>query len=129
MGLRPLTFQGGLLFFKILFLYFREGVGREKEKYQCERETLIGSLPYTPQPGTEHSTQARALVGNQTSDLLLCRMTPNQLSHTSQGSWGLLQPRYFSRFSTAAHGCGAIPFHISALPTSLNVASSVDTSL
>ena len=35
--------------------------------------------------GTEPATQAYALTGNQTSDLSVCRMIPNQLSHTDQG--------------------------------------------
>ena len=34
--------------------------------------------------GTEPTAQAGTLTGNHTSDLLLCRMTPNQLSHTCQ---------------------------------------------
>ena len=37
--------------------------------------TLTGDLP---------TTQACALTGNRTSDLLLCRMMPNELSHASQ---------------------------------------------
>ena len=73
-------------FFK--FLIFREK-GREGErkgeKHQCEREISIGCLPYVPQLGTKYATQACALTWNQTSDLSVCRMTPNKLCHTSQG--------------------------------------------
>ena len=32
-----------------MFIDFRER-GREREKHWCEKETLIGCLPYTPQP-------------------------------------------------------------------------------
>ena len=52
----------------------REGE-REGEKHWCEERTLIGCLLYTPGPGTEGTTQAWALTGNQTVDLWLCRMT------------------------------------------------------
>ena len=38
-----------------------------------------------PQPGTELAAHAQALTGNQTSNLLLCRAMPNQLSHTDHG--------------------------------------------
>ena len=41
--------------------------------------------PMRPPPGTRPTTQACALTGNRTSDLLVCRMMPNPLSHTSQG--------------------------------------------
>ena len=39
----------------------------------------------THHPGTGPSTQACALTGNWTDDLLLSGMIPNQLSHISQG--------------------------------------------
>ena len=57
-----------------------------REKPQCGRETSISCLPDVPQPGTKPLTQAYALTRNQTSDLSLCGTTPNQLSHTGQGS-------------------------------------------
>ena len=44
--------------------------------------------------------------------------------HTSQGE--PLQLRYPSRISASTHGSGASPFHTSALPTSLNLAASVN---
>ena len=37
------------------------------------------------QPGTEPAIQASALIGYQTSNLSLCRITPSQLHHTGQG--------------------------------------------
>lgn len=49
-----------------------------------ERETPIGCHSYTPRLGSEHATQAGALMGNQTSDLLLYGVTPNPMSQTSQ---------------------------------------------
>ena len=52
-------------------------MGERKSK----RDTMIGCLLYTPQPGTEPATW------NQTSDLLLCGMPPNHLSHTTYGDF------------------------------------------
>ena len=73
-------------FFKILFIF--RGRGRERER---GRETLIGCLLHTPQLGTGPATQACALTGNRTSDLLLCGTVLNQLSHTGQGYCRLLR--------------------------------------
>ena len=58
---------------------------KEVEKRCCGRETSISCLLYVLQPGTKPTTQAHALTGNRTGDLLLCRMMPNLLSHMSQG--------------------------------------------
>ena len=47
----------------------------------------IDQLPLThPQLGTWPATQACALTGNQSGDLLVPRLAHNPLSHTSQGS-------------------------------------------
>ena len=74
-----------LFILKILFIYFyREEKGGRKRETDM-RETLIGCLSYAPWLGTEPATQACALTGNPTCDPLLCRTTPNQLSHTTQG--------------------------------------------
>ena len=54
------------------------------EKHRCERETLISCLLYVPQIGTKPTTQACTLTRKQTSHLLVCGTTPNQLSHTGQ---------------------------------------------
>ena len=70
-------------FFKkyFIYLFLERGKGREKE-----RERNIDRLPLAhPQRGTGPITQGCALTGNRSTDLSLCRMTPNQLSHTSQG--------------------------------------------
>ena len=58
--------------------------GGRGEEHQCERETPISCLSYAPHLGTEPATQACALTGNQTSDLLLCQTMANQPSHTGQ---------------------------------------------
>ena len=58
---------------------------REREKHQCERGTFVGCLLHTPQLGIGPTTQVCALTGNRTSDLLLCGMMLNQLSHAGQG--------------------------------------------
>ena len=91
----PSTFQESQHFKEIMFCFLknicwlirergREGE-REAEKNPCERETLISSFSFVPQPGTEPTSQACVWTGNRTNNLLLCGMAPNQLSHTSQG--------------------------------------------
>ena len=42
------------------------------------------------QLGTQPTTQAHALTGNRTGDLLVRRLVLNSLNHTSQGLLGLL---------------------------------------
>ena len=50
----------------------------------CERN--INKLPFTrPYPGTWPTNQACALTGNRTSNLSICRLALNPLSHASQG--------------------------------------------
>ena len=67
-------------FFKILFL--DRGEGKEKER---ERNINVW-LPLTHHLlGSWPATQACALTGNQTGDLLVRRPALNSLSHTSQG--------------------------------------------
>ena len=58
---------------------------RERQRNISVIETLIGCLLSMPQPGIKPATQAWALTGNQTSNLLLHGMIPSQLSHTSHG--------------------------------------------
>ena len=50
----------------------------------CER--YINRLPFAhaPQLGTQPATQACTLTGNQIGNPLVCRLTLNLLSHTSQ---------------------------------------------
>ena len=69
-------------FLKILLIFSKRGREGEweGEKHWCERETSVC--------WTEHASQACALTGNRTSDLLLCGTMPNQLNHTHQG-WKL----------------------------------------
>ena len=43
----------------------------------------MGCLSHTCNQGTWPSTQACALTRSQTSDLSVCGMTPNPVSHTS----------------------------------------------
>ena len=59
---------------------------REREIMMCERN--IHWLPPASAPINRGwpITQACALTQNQTSDILLCGMMLNQLSHTGQGS-------------------------------------------
>ena len=65
---------------KILFIF--RGVRREKER---ERNIRMWLPLVGPLLGTWPATQACALTGNRTSDLLVCRWVLNPLSHTSQG--------------------------------------------
>ena len=71
-----------LLFKKTLLIYIflKRGEGRNKG-----RERHVNQLPLTlPQLGTWSTTQACALTGTQTSNLLVHRMALNPLSLTSQ---------------------------------------------
>ena len=60
---------------------------RMGEKHQCVRDTSIGCLSHAPNWGTWPATQACALTGNQTCDLLVLRLALSPLSHTSQGQF------------------------------------------
>ena len=71
-------------------------MGREGQKHQCVRDTSIG-LPLTcPQSGIWPTTQACALTGNRTSDLLVRRQALNPLSHTSRAEINILNLGIFS---------------------------------
>ena len=59
----------------------------------CER--YIDRLPLAHlQLGTWPTTQACALTGSQTSDLSVCRLAHNPLSHTNQGYSSSLGARH-----------------------------------
>ena len=82
----PFTFLSFLKKFYFIYLscvFSERGEERGKER---ERETSVGHPSYTPWLGTWPATQACALTRNQTGDLLFCKVTSNQLSHTGQGS-------------------------------------------
>ena len=70
----PSQEQSPVLF---LNLFLERGEGREKDR----ERNIDGCLSHTPTPETEPKTQARALTGNQTRDLLLGKTVPDQLSH------------------------------------------------
>ena len=59
--------------------------GEKGDKHGCERETSIGCLSYTPQPGTELITEACGLTGNLTLESFPLWDTTQQLSHTGHG--------------------------------------------
>ena len=69
------------LFLRFYLFIFREG-GREEQEGE-KRQCAVAS--HAPLLGTWPATQACALTGNRTSDLLVCRPVLNPLSHTSQG--------------------------------------------
>ena len=70
------------LFLKdFIYLILERGEGKEREG-----EKHLSQLPLArPQSKTSPKTQVCALTRNQTGGLLVCRMTPNPLSHSSQG--------------------------------------------
>ena len=72
-----------------LRLYFTFGErGREGER---EGNIDVPEIPLAhPQLGTWPTTQAWALAGDQTSDLLVHSSTLNPLSHASQGKTALI---------------------------------------
>ena len=70
------------VFKDFIYLFLERGEGREKER---ERNINVWLSLMGPPLGTWSATQARALNGNQTGDLLLRRPALNPLSHTSQG--------------------------------------------
>ena len=72
-----------------IYLFLERGGGRGKQREEtsiCERN--INWLLLVPQLGTWPTTQACALTGNWTGNILVCRMAPKPLSHTSQGTRG-----------------------------------------
>ena len=69
-------------FSKRSYLFVFRERGREKE-----RKSNVNWWPLACAPaGVQATTKVNTLTGNRTGDLLLCRTTPNQPSHTSQGS-------------------------------------------
>ena len=79
-----------IYFLKILFIFRERGWEGEKEgdKHQC----VVAS--HCPQLGTQPTSQASALIGNGTSNPLVCRPALSPLSHTNQGyrilNWDLV---------------------------------------
>ena len=72
---------------KRFYLFSERGEGREKEGETLMCETNFDWLLLAhPQLGTWPETQACALIGNRTSDPLVCRLALNPLSHTSHSS-------------------------------------------
>ena len=69
----------------ILFILLIPKEGR-KTKKMLTWETSINCLLNVPWLGIKPATQVSALTRNQTCNLLVCKTTPNQLSHTNQGS-------------------------------------------
>ena len=80
-----------ILFFKILFIYFREGKGGRKR----ERNINVLLTLMRPLLGTWPATQACALSGNCTVNPLVCRPVLNPLNHISQDYTTLFKRRKF----------------------------------
>ena len=84
---------------EFVYLFLRDG-GREGEREGRSinvRKSSIGCLLYAPHPGTKPATQACALTGNRTGNLLLCGVTSNQVSHTGPGLTNFLINNYFHK--------------------------------
>ena len=84
------------LFLKNVLFVFRlrerEGETEGEKETLCERN--IDQLPLAcTSSETGEVTQACALPRIQASDLMLCRMMPNQLIHTDQGAHGVFSRR------------------------------------
>ena len=76
------SYHNIILFFERSYFFLERGAGREKEgeKYEC----VVTSC--APPIGAWPITQAWALIGNPTSDRLVCRSAFNPQSHASQGT-------------------------------------------
>ena len=61
--------------------------GKKEGRKEGWKGRKIGCLLFMPRQGTAPATQACALTGNQTGDLLPCGTMTNELSHTSQGPY------------------------------------------
>ena len=84
------------IFFRFIYVFLERGEGKEKV-----RKRNIDQLPLThPQPETWSATQACALIRNLTGDLWICRMTPNPLSHISQGCVHVILFSFLSKLNT-----------------------------
>ena len=85
-----------------IYLFFFYWLQRGKRGQKRGRETStwernIDGIPLAHAPtGHRTVTQARALIGNQTWELSIGGMMPNQLSHTGQGRTLILSnPMYW----------------------------------
>ena len=72
------------LFKDFIYLFLEKGKGREKGRKTLMCERNIDWLPQVPTRDLA-ATEACGLTRSWTRDLLVCRMTPNPLNHTSQG--------------------------------------------
>ena len=79
------TLHSNIFFFfkKRILIYLFLDRGEGKEKYREEHHCVVAS--WVPLLGTWPAIEACALIGNWTSHPLVCRLTLNPLSHTSQG--------------------------------------------
>ena len=74
-------------FLKIFIYLFKRGEERERNINVTEKHRSVASCMHPdwgPNPQSRHCT----LTGNRTGDLLLCRRTPKQLRHITQGKSG-----------------------------------------
>ena len=79
-----------LFIFEDFTYFFERGGGREKEREgDIDQLPLVHALNTSP-PGTKPRSQSCALTRNQTGNIVLCGMRPNEPSHRSQGKSVLL---------------------------------------
>ena len=80
-----------------LFIYLILEIGERRERESVlEKHQLVAF--HMSQLGTQPATQARAMTGNRTGNLLVCRPALNALSHTSHGRIFDLLVGYFIYF-------------------------------
>ena len=97
---QPIAFFLWYFFFLLLFFFCREQEGGRKRRETSKWGRNTNQLPLVHAPDI-------ALIRNWTGDLLLCRTTPNPLSHTGQGSLNVLigyTNQRVPRFCRAAGG-------------------------
>ena len=82
-GKKTRLLGNNLFFFLKIYLFLDRGEGREKER---ERNINVWLPVARPLLGIWPATQACALSGNQTGDLLVHRPVLNPQNHTSQGN-------------------------------------------
>ena len=74
------------MFFTIFYLLIFRKRGKEGERKEEKYQSVVAShVPPHWGLSNRPTTQARALTGNQTGNVLVCRPVLNPLSHTSQG--------------------------------------------
>ena len=95
----------------LFYLFWEKGEG---EKHQCERETDWLPLLWAP-TGDQICNPGMCPDRESNSDLPLCSVMPNQLSHTSQGFTITLECTLSTYIKKSPHVMKTAASHISCL--------------